>query len=573
MSVKYVVSRGLELGRSVLQRGLLKPAGRVAAKLRGERFRAGPSVRTVQPQAFLPARYRYYRTSLKGLAAQLQSAGFRSRFGGGSPRNRAVFLAFGVGAVLIENQLDDDRHCAVTCQEIQAVFQKKRFPSPLKPFTSGYKLEDYIIGGQIGKGSNAAVYEAAAPFAPPTDSKTSQAQLRDDDDEGTTTRPLSCCSLRNFPLAIKMMWNFGVGSSSEAIIKSMSQELVPAGPVALRPEKEQLTLQGNFGVLPKRLSVHPNVITVHRAFTADVPLLPGAKEEYPDVLPARLNPAGLGNNRTLFLVMKNYPGTLREFLKESTPGKWHSSLMVLQLLEAVDHLCRQGVAHRDLKSDNVLLEFDSGGCPRLVISDFGCCLTQSDCSLQLPFNSMWVSRGGNASLMAPEVAAAVPGCGVVIDYSKADAWAVGAISYEIFGQSNPFYRAVGLESRTYQEKQLPRLPSTVPGDMQLVIQLLLRRNPNKRPSARVAANMLHLNLWGRKALANQASDGMRELVDWLLCQSAVVLLKGCRGPSGNTVEAELQRSFLSNLDLEDLRTAVGFLLHGRRQHQACLLSA
>lgn len=34
--------------------------------------------------------------------------------------------------------------------------------------------------------------------------------------------------------------------------------------------------------------------------------------------------------------------------------------MVLQLLEAVDHLCRQGVAHRDLKSDNVLLEFDSG---------------------------------------------------------------------------------------------------------------------------------------------------------------------------------------------------------------------
>lgn len=34
--------------------------------------------------------------------------------------------------------------------------------------------------------------------------------------------------------------------------------------------------------------------------------------------------------------------------------------MVLQLLEGVDHLCRQGVAHRDLKSDNVLLEFDSG---------------------------------------------------------------------------------------------------------------------------------------------------------------------------------------------------------------------
>lgn len=56
----------------------------------------------------------------------------------------------------------------------------------------------------------------------------------------------------------------------------------------------------------------------------------------------------------------SYPCTLREFLKVSSVGKWHGSLMVLQLLEGVDHLCRQGVAHRDLKSDNVLLELDSG---------------------------------------------------------------------------------------------------------------------------------------------------------------------------------------------------------------------
>lgn len=34
------------------------------------------------------------------------------------------------------------------------------------------------------------------------------------------------------------------GSSSEAILKSMSQELVPAGPLALKEEKEQITLDG-----------------------------------------------------------------------------------------------------------------------------------------------------------------------------------------------------------------------------------------------------------------------------------------------------------------------------------------
>lgn len=91
------------------------------------------------------------------------------------------------------------------------MFRKKRFQSPLKPFTSGYKLEDYIIGNQIGKGSNAAVYEAAAPFAPPTESKSSLVELREDEEEVGTARSLTCCSLKTFPLAIKMMWNFGVG--------------------------------------------------------------------------------------------------------------------------------------------------------------------------------------------------------------------------------------------------------------------------------------------------------------------------------------------------------------------------
>lgn len=577
MSVKHALSRGLELGRSVFQLGLLKSGVRLAAKLRAERFRAGPAGRGLQPRAFLPERFRYYRTSLRGLAAQLQSAGFRRGFGGASPRNRAVCLAFGLGVGLIEQQLEDDRRSAATCQEIQAFFQKKKFQAPLRPFTSGYRLEDYIIGNQVGKGCSAAVYEAAPRSAPPAPSgeKCSLVQLREDEEEEEEERPrsLACCSLGKFPLAVKMMWNFGAGSSSDAILKTMSQELVPAGRLAVRPEVERVVLDGDFGVLPKRVSAHPNVIRVHRAFTADVPLLPGAREEYPDMLPARLNPAGLGNNRTLFLVMKNYQCTLRQYLEASTPGRRQGAMMLLQLLEGVDHLCRQGVAHRDLKSDNVLLELDSDGCPRLVISDFGSCLAQSDSSLQLPFNSRMVDRGGNSALMAPEVSTAVPGSGVVIDYSKTDAWAVGAIAYEIFGQDNPFYRAVGLESRSYQEKQLPRLPCSVPADVQLVIRVLLRRNPSKRPSARVAANVLHLSLWGRRALANQDGAGTKQLADWLLCQSAVVLLTGCAGPGGRRVEAELQRNFLSNLELEELRTAVGFLLYGREQRQERLLFA
>lgn len=121
MSVKHVLNRGLELGRSLFQLGILKPAGRIAAKFRGERLRVSQAGRTVQPRTFLPARYRYYRSSLSGLAAQLQSSGFRRLIGGGSPRNRTVFLAFGVGLGLIDQQLDEDRRSSATCQEIQVI--------------------------------------------------------------------------------------------------------------------------------------------------------------------------------------------------------------------------------------------------------------------------------------------------------------------------------------------------------------------------------------------------------------------------------------------------------------------
>lgn len=62
----------------------------------------------------------------------------------------------------------------------------------------------------------------------------------------------------------------------------------------------------------------------------------------------------------LLFLLYSYPYTLRQYLLVSTPNRRQGSLMVLQLLEGVDHLCRQGVAHRDLKSDNILLEFDSG---------------------------------------------------------------------------------------------------------------------------------------------------------------------------------------------------------------------
>lgn len=69
------------------------------------------------------------------------------------------------------------------------------------------------------------------------------------------------------------------------------------------------------------------------------------------------------------------------------------------------------------------------------------------------------------------------GPSAVIDYSKADTWAVGAIAYEIFGLANPFYGR--LESRSYQEAQLPEMPRSVPPEARQLVRSLLRRETSK----------------------------------------------------------------------------------------------
>lgn len=78
----------------------------------------------------------------------------------------------------------------------------------------------------------------------------------------------------------------------------------------------------------------------------------------------------------------------------------------------------------------------------------------------------------------------------------------------------------------------------------------------------MAANILHLGLWGKRALASLSPASMGKMADWLLCHSAVVLLKGFRVSA--SVEAELQREFLASLDLEELRMAAGYLTYGRQ---------
>ncbi|KAM3659788.1 serine/threonine-protein kinase PINK1, mitochondrial [Ammospiza maritima maritima] len=512
--------------------------------------------------AWLPAARRLF---LRGPAGGLAAVARRGRGG--------VCLALAMALGLVEPRLEEQRRAEAACRHIQTVFVGKNKPQkdPLSSLRwQGFKLEEYLIGQPLGKGCSAAVYEAAIPFCPaPQDPAQSSPlpalqQQPASASQGAEEEPVVKHQPQGaFPLAIKMMWNISAGSSSEAILDAMGRELVPATGLALSGEYGAVSGRRNPVLGRKKLQPHPNIIQVIRAFTSSVPLLPGAFADYPDMLPLSLNPRGIGHSRTLFLVMKNYPFTLRQYLQENTPDVRLSTVMILQLLEGVDHLVRHGIAHRDLKSDNILVEFDSAGCPWLVITDFGCCLADENIGLRLPFTSSYVDRGGNGCLMAPEVITASPGPGTVINYSKADAWAVGAIAYEILGLANPFYGHgdSSLESRSYQEDQLPSLPNHVPFEVRQVIKMLLQRDPNKRLSARVAANVLHLSLWGDSVVASRTLKP-DQMIAWLLCQSAATLLTN-RLADKRQVETKMKMCFLANLEFEDLWAAIFLLLAWR----------
>ncbi|XP_053941524.1 serine/threonine-protein kinase PINK1, mitochondrial [Cuculus canorus] len=562
MAARLLLSRALRL----LQRCGLPRAPRPAAP-----FPAPPPPPPRVPPGPGPwPRWRpwLWRLLLRGgPAAGLAAA---ARRGGGC-------LALAAALGLQQPRLDEQQRAEAACRHIQNVFVGKNKPqkNPLSSFRwQGFKLEEYLIGQPIGKGCSAAVYEAAIPFSGDHHGNVENSRLAAQEPamqpDGTSASQeaeeepvVKHQPQEAFPLAIKMMWNISAGSSSEAILDAMGRELVPATRVALAGEYGAVSSRRRPVLGRKKLQPHPNIIQVIRAFTSSVPLLPGAFTDYPDVLPLNLNPRGIGHSRTLFLVMKNYPCTLRQYLRENSPDVGLSTMMILQLLEGVDHLVRHGIAHRDLKSDNILVEFDSAGCPWLVITDFGCCLADENIGLRLPFTSSYVDRGGNGCLMAPEVITASPGPGTVINYSKADAWAVGAIAYEILGLANPFYGHGDstLESRSYREEQLPSLPDHVPLDVKEVIKMLLRRDPNKRLSARVAANVLHLSLWGESVLASKTLKP-DQMVAWLLCQSAAALLMDGLVDKSR-VETKMKMCFLANLEFEDLWAAIFLLLAWR----------
>jgi len=474
------------------------------------------------------------RRAVHQLTSQGNSAPFLALVG--------VSLASGSGIITKEDEIES------VCYEIRQAVGKTRLvqgqrDEETQNLAHQWGLNDFQLGKPIAKGCAAVVYSA---------------RMKSEAVEGESSSSVEV----QFPLAIKMMFNYHAESNAFTILRAMHRETVPARSVHVPPEMDSLYSSldcDQIKVLP-----HPNIVEMVTVFADQVPALPGDIQLYGDALPARLNPRGYGRNMSLFLVMKKYDLSLADYLeKHSDQISPRTSLILLtQLLEGVSYLSSHGVAHRDLKCDNLLLSLAGGPqFPQLVITDFGCCLADSSNRLRLPYRSWDTDKGGNAALMAPEVATARPGTFSTLNYERSDLWTAATLAYQIFGGQNPFYgQKRGLDSRTYTCAMLPPLPSTTPLLVSMLISSMLSRNPGDRPSAKLAATICQLLLWAPSSWYRGGEcrpPGTQDILQWLLTMTTKVV---CESRWGNTAgalfEYQLVATFLATMTMQDIRSAL-----------------
>ncbi|EMR08788.1 hypothetical protein PNEG_02958 [Pneumocystis murina B123] len=153
-------------------------------------------------------------------------------------------------------------------------------------------------------------------------------------------------------------------------------------------------------------------------------------------------------------------------------------LFTRQILEGLTYLHSQGILHRDLKTDNILLDVD-GICK---ISDFGI----SKKSKEVYDNDSNMSMQGTIFWMAPEVIH-----NQKQGYSaKIDIWSLGCLVLEMFAGKRPWSddEAIGVMFKVGNEHLAPPIPhdiqQNIKSDALDFLKLCFIVDPSLRPTAR-----------------------------------------------------------------------------------------
>jgi tetratricopeptide (TPR) repeat protein/serine/threonine protein kinase len=182
-----------------------------------------------------------------------------------------------------------------------------------------------------------------------------------------------------------------------------------------------------------------------------------------------------GDNRIYYIVMEFVRGkTLGEHFSEGPPGNfdelWDRLEIFDQVLEAIDYAHEQGVIHRDLKPDNLMVTPNE----RVKIMDFGLAFFAGSHSLTRADQIM-----GTVAYFSPEQAKAAKD----IDH-RADIYSLGVILFELLTGELPFQAEHPLDMMQKLLTEPPRRPRSLNPIVTAELEEICLKCLEKQPAVR-----------------------------------------------------------------------------------------
>ncbi|XP_006870456.1 PREDICTED: serine/threonine-protein kinase PAK 7 [Chrysochloris asiatica] len=176
-------------------------------------------------------------------------------------------------------------------------------------------------------------------------------------------------------------------------------------------------------------------------------------------------------------------GALTDIVTHTRMNEEQIATVCLSVLRALSYLHNQGVIHRDIKSDSILLTSDG----RIKLSDFGFC---AQVSKEVPKRKSLV---GTPYWMAPEVISRLP-------YgTEVDIWSLGIMVIEMIDGEPPYFNEPPLQAMQRIRDSLPprvkdlhKVSSVLRG----FLDLMLVREPSQRATAQELLGHPFLKLAG-----------------------------------------------------------------------------
>ena len=193
---------------------------------------------------------------------------------------------------------------------------------------------------------------------------------------------------------------------------------------------------------------------------------------HPHIVP--IYKVGGYKNEVLYIVMRCIDGpSLRHLLeKHQRLSVRDATRIARQAADALGYAHRQGVVHRDVKPDNILL--DATG--HVLVTDFGIAKAAQEASVsQLTTEGMVV---GTPHYMSPEQAT-----GERVD-ARSDVYALGIVLYQMLTGAPPFdgdsAQAILMKQATATPAPIRRVRRDVPSPLAAVVDRTLAKDPAER---------------------------------------------------------------------------------------------